>query len=392
MTQNFRPDWLSSPSVRKVAGAFAEEGVALWFVGGCVRNSLIGGAATDIDAASDARPEAVIEIAKRAGLKAIPTGIEHGTVTVIAAGEPIEITTFRKDVETDGRRAVVAYSTEMAEDAQRRDFTMNALYLSPEGVLVDPCGTGREDLMAGRVRFIGAPEARISEDYLRILRYFRFFAWYGSAEDGVDPEALSAIAELQDGLAGISAERIGAEMRKLLAAPNPVPAVAAMAQCGVLARLLPGAGIGLLGPYVHLEAEAGLAPDMMARLVALGGEGLDDRLRLSRAEQKARRILVEGLERPELGSEETGYRYGSSVGMRIEVLRRATTGRPLDPTAFPAIAKGSNHQFPLKAADLPAELEGAAIGGALRRGEAMWIESGFVLDNQALLSRLFGGQ
>ncbi len=388
MTQEFKPKWLDTPQVRDIAAAFDKAGAALWFVGGCVRNSLIGSVATDIDAATDAVPDNIIQIAEDAGLKAIPTGIEHGTITVVSEGVPIEITTFRKDVATDGRRAVVSFSTDIAEDAQRRDFTMNALYLSSEGYLADPCGTGLDDLKARKVRFIGVPEARIREDYLRILRYFRFFAWYGDPAEGVDPEALSAIAELQEGLDQISSERIGAEIRKLLLAIDPVPAVAAMAQCGVLGRLLPGAGIGLLGPFVHLESEAGFAPEMIARLVALGGENPADRLRLSRAEQKSYKSLIAALERDEVSHEAAGYRLGAHVARQRELLRRASMGAPLDKVALEKIEVGAKQIFLLKAADLPDGFSGPEIGEALRQAEELWIESGFSLDRATLLEKL----
>ena len=177
----------------------------------------------------------------------MPTGLAHGTVTVVAGGRPFEVTTFRRDVETFGRRAVVAFSTDLRDDAARRDFTMNALYVRPDGTVVDPLG-GLPDLRAGRVRFVGDGAARIAEDYLRILRFFRFHAWYGDPAAGLDPDGLAACAALQDGLARLSRERVGAEVTKLLAAPDPAPAVGPMAAAGILARVLPGADAAALAP------------------------------------------------------------------------------------------------------------------------------------------------
>ena len=261
--------WLAAPATQAVCAALTGAGHQALLVGGCVRNALLGRPVADIDLATDARPEAVIDLARRAGLKPVPTGVEHGTVTVVAEGRPFEVTTFRRDVATDGRRATVAFSTDLAEDAARRDFTMNALYCRPDGALVDPLG-GLADLRAGRVRFVGDPAARIAEDYLRILRFFRIHAWYGDPAGGLDPEGLAACAALQEGLARLSRERVGAEMTKLLAAADPAPAVAAMAAAGILGRVLPGADARALAPLVHAEAAAGAAPRWQRRAAALG--------------------------------------------------------------------------------------------------------------------------
>ena len=197
-----------------------QDGAQALFVGGCVRNTLLGAPVADIDIATDALPERVMDLSAKAGLKAVPTGIDHGTVTVVSEGVPHEITTFRRDVETDGRRAVVVFSKDVAEDAARRDFTMNALYATPDGEIVDPLN-GLPDLEARRVRFIGTASHRIQEDHLRSLRFFRFHAWYGDPAGGMDAEALAAIAENLEGLSVLSRERIGAEMLKLLSAQIP---------------------------------------------------------------------------------------------------------------------------------------------------------------------------
>ncbi len=279
-------DWLDEAPARAVTGALGASGHVVLYVGGCVRNALLGRAVADIDLATDAEPEAVMALAEAAGLRAIPTGIEHGTVTVLADGRPFEVTTFRRDVETFGRRAVVAFTSDIAEDAARRDFTMNALYARPDGAVVDPLG-GLADLRAGRVRFVGEPSERIAEDYLRILRFFRIHAWYGDAEGGLDAEGLAACAAAVEGLGLISRERVGAEMAKLLAAPDPAPAVAAMAASGILGAVLPGADARALAPLVHAEAAAGVAPRWQRRLGAMGWqEDWADALRLSRSDAR----------------------------------------------------------------------------------------------------------
>ncbi len=213
-------EWLTNPHTQAVCHALENAGYQALFVGGCVRNALLGVPVGDIDIATDATPEVVTEIQTRAGFKVVPTGIDHGTVTVIAKGIPHELTTFRHDVETDGRRAVVAFSNNVADDARRRDFTMNALYADASGVVIDPLG-GLGDLQAKHVRFIENADDRIREDYLRTLRFFRFHAWYGDPQGGLDQDGLAAIAQNLDGLDRLSHERVGAEMKKLLGAPGP---------------------------------------------------------------------------------------------------------------------------------------------------------------------------
>jgi len=323
-----------------------------------------------------------------AGLKAVPTGIDHGTVTAVSGGEGFEITTFRADVETDGRRAVVRFSTDIAEDAMRRDFTMNAIYARADGELVDPLG-GLPDLTARRVRFIGDPHDRIREDYLRILRFFRFTAWYG--HDGIEPEGLAACAELAEGIDGLARERIGVEMKKLLAAPNPAPAVAAMAISGILARCLPGADATLLAPLVYVETEAGAGPDWLTRLAAIGGEDPAGALRLSRA--NAREL---GEIRALLGEPvpvATAAHDRSARAARAMALLRAAAGDASGLAGLEAeIARGVAAEFPLRAGDLlTAGMQpGPALGAALNAARARWIESDFRLDKRELLALVPG--
>ena len=213
-------DWLVSSATKRVFALLQDAGHSVYAVGGCVRNTLLGVPVKDIDLATDALPDDVMTLARSKGLQAIGTGIEHGTVTILSDGIPYEVTTFRRDIETDGRRAVVAFSKRIEDDAKRRDFTMNALYVDAEGVLHDPL-RGLPDLKARRIRFIENPVDRIREDYLRSLRYFRFHAWYGDPGEGFDPDALNAIARNIEGLHSLSKERIGSELKILLEARDP---------------------------------------------------------------------------------------------------------------------------------------------------------------------------
>ncbi len=377
-------DWLSRPQTQAVMRALTADGAQALFVGGCVRNALLGAKVDDIDIATDAHPDRVMRLAAAAGLRAVPTGIDHGTVTVIADGIPHEVTTFRRDVETDGRRAVVAFSDRMEEDAARRDFTMNALYATPEGDLIDPVG-GLPDLATRRVRFIGDAHARLAEDHLRALRFFRFHAWYGDAAAGMDADALAAIAAHLDGLSILSRERVGAEVIKLLAAPDPAPAMAALRQTGVLGAVLPGTDDRALGPLVHLADEAGLPADPILRLAALGGD-FTDALRLSRDQARRLQLLRHWAEGTAQAGE-LGYRLGVQDGIAAIVLRAALMEMPPDPDADRNIREGAEQVLPLAAADLMPRWQGAALGATLRRLEQDWIASGFTLTRDALLAR-----
>ncbi|EKE74510.1 MULTISPECIES: CCA tRNA nucleotidyltransferase [Roseobacteraceae] len=360
---------------------FSDIGEPAYFVGGCVRNSLFGVPVSDLDISTPVRPELILNLAQKAGLKVIPTGIEHGTVTVIAEGEPFEITTFRKDVETDGRRAVVAFSTHMEDDARRRDFTMNAIYADATGTIIDPLG-GLPDLRAGRVRFIDNPDLRIKEDYLRILRFFRFYAWYGDHSAGLDPDGLAACATHLDGLTTLSRERVGAEIIKLLSAPSPDQAIGAMDQSGVLNTLLPGASTKAFFLLTSFETH----PDPILRLAALGDFDVAGLLRLSRAQCRRYATYRECAVGPS-GLAEIAYRENADIARAVSCLRAAFFEQPVSQDAAVEIAKGATAIFPLVASDLIPELTGPALGAALKAAEQAWIESGFTLDRHALIKR-----
>lgn len=370
-------DWLTSDASQTVCQLLTDAGYQAWFVGGCVRNALIGAPVSDLDVSTDARPEVVMQLAQAAGLKAVPTGIDHGTVTVVAGGEPYEITTFRKDVATDGRRATVAFADDMGDDARRRDFTMNALYLDPDGVVADPLG-GLPDLEARQVRFIEDPDQRIKEDYLRILRFFRFHAWYGDQGAGIDADGLAACAENVEGIATLSRERIGQEMRKLLGAPDPAPAVASFASTGGLAQALPGADHGALAVLVHIEEMAELEPEFVRRLAVLGGEDVVETLRLSKVEARALAALKDASDPVDLA-----YRNGAKAGWDLLAVQAACLGQMIDPSMGAKVDYAAGQVFPLKAADLP--LQGPELGKALKAAEARWIASGFTLTKEDLL-------
>jgi len=375
-------DWLARPAVQALFAMANDAGHELHAVGGCVRNTLLHQPVADVDFACSAPPETVAKLAKAAGYRVLPTGIEHGTLTVLVDGEGYEVTTWRKDVATDGRRATIAYASSLFDDALRRDFTMNAIYANADGTLVNPVG-GLADALNHRLRFIGDADARIAEDYLRILRYFRFYAWYCDPSDGPDAEALAAIAAGLEGLATLSGERVGAEMARLLAAPDPGPALALMGQCGALGAVLPGADAWLIGPLIHIEGLEGIVPRWQRRLAALGrGEDWADRLRLSRADASALADCAAAGEVPSLAV--AGYLYGEDAALDQALMTAAMMAEAPAEGWQGEILRGAQASFPLRAADFP-DLAGPALGAALKSAKARWLASDLWASRDKLL-------
>ena len=371
--------WVTHPGTQALCAALGLSGFRVLFVGGCVRNALLGRPVADIDIATDALPQQVSEIAENAGFKVIPTGIDHGTVTVIAGGVQHEVTTFRRDVTTDGRRAIVTFSTDLMQDAARRDFTINALYALPSGEVIDPLG-GMNDLRARRVRFVGDAHQRIHEDFLRILRFFRFHAIYGDPSAGPDAEGLAACAELAEGIDALSHERTGSEVRKLLLAENPAPAVASMAVTGVLARILPGAEHRALAPLIHLEEE--VAPRWQRRLAVLGGS--IEKLRLSRQEEAEIARIRDGI-----GSGQSPAALGWSLGVTpavdVMLCRAAVLETALPQDWHAEVQRGAQSSCPVTAADLMPALQGPELGLRLKALQAIWLTSDLTMTKAALL-------
>lgn len=373
--------WLTEPGIVSLFQQFESAGKKLFAVGGCVRNAVMNLPITDIDLSTDALPEETLNLCKSAGFKTIPTGIDHGTITATVAGNPYEITSFRKDVATDGRRAVVAFASDMAEDAMRRDFTMNALYVDASGLVHDPLG-GLTDALDHRIKFIGNAANRIKEDYLRILRFFRFYAEYGRAENGIDADGLAACSALADGLEQISRERIGAEVSKIMKANDPMPALAAMDHSGVLRQILPGANLAALGPYDHLTQSTGFTPAPLARLASLGEFDWYDFLRLPKRDSKQATALRQAATGTSPAAT-LGYQMGYSDACHALFLRAALLETPLNAGDLERADFGSKQVFPLRAADF--KETGPALGRAMRDAEAHWIETGFALSKGDIL-------
>lgn len=373
---------VQDPALQSVFDAIESDGHRAWLVGGAVRNALLGEPVVDLDLATDAPPDAVMRLAQAAGLKPVPTGIDHGTVTVVADGRGFEVTTLRRDVETDGRRAVVAFSDDLDQDARRRDFTMNAMYADREGRVIDPVG-GLDDLRARRLRFVGDPARRIAEDYLRILRFFRFFARYGKE---IDASALAACTDMRAGLDTISRERVGQEMRKILDVSEPSLTIWLMAKTGVLAQVLPGA---MPGRLYSLEAIWG-RPRWLTRLAALSQHDLMDALRLSRDEARDHKRLVIAMTE-NWSFNRIGYLLAPPLSDAAAMLVQTRDNgdgpaliAPRPGWAYARIA-GQVNRLPVTAADLQPRLQGPALGRGLKAAEHAWIESGFALPASALI-------
>jgi tRNA nucleotidyltransferase/poly(A) polymerase len=393
---------LQDAALRAVLAALDGEAGATRIVGGAVRDGLLGRPVSDADLATKLTPAEVMERAEAAGLKNVPTGVSHGTVTVISRSRPFQVTTLRRDVETDGRHAVVSFTDDWAEDAARRDFTMNALYCDAAGTVFDPIG-GLPDLQAGRVRFIGDAEDRVREDYLRILRFFRFFAWYGSGRP--DAEGLKACARLKPGLATLSAERVWAELKRLLGAPDPTRALLWMRTTEVLQKALPESwGIDAVHRLIAAERQEGWLPDPLLRLESILPphrariDALSTRLRLAKLE--AARLLA-WADAPEIApdaSEPDLARalYGADKQGVIDRLRHALA-REIEAGHVSAAAalRGllriaeawDKPVFPLTGKDLVASglQPGPEMGERLKALEARWVESGFTLSRKELL-------
>lgn len=378
-----RGAWLTDARIQRAFALLLDAGHQAFAVGGCVRNALLEEPVNDVDLCTDALPQRVLELAQAAGIKAIPTGIDHGTVTLAIDGEGIEVTTFRQDVETDGRRAVVAFTDDIAVDARRRDFTINAIYADQTGGVVDPLG-GLADIPKRKIRFIDDAEMRIREDALRILRFFRFYAAYGDPMEGPDADGLAACAAHIDLLGGLSDERIGTEIRKLLGVRDPGPALASMAAAGVLGQVMPGASAAAIPPLVDVEAAR--APRWLRRLGQLGGLNVSARLKLSKAEIKALAAIADTLERG-LAVKHAAYLYGELVAIDAALIAASMSGAKVAPEV--EAAKGASLEFPVKARMLMPPLKpGPKVGEALERLRTIWIESDFSLSEAQLLALL----
>lgn len=405
-------DWLQDADVQRIFALLNAEGGEGRVVGGAVRNALMNIPISDVDFATTNAPAEVIARAEAEGIKAVPTGVEHGTVTLVLNGRGFEVTTLRKDVETDGRRAKVVFGTDWQEDAERRDFTINALYATADGEVIDLVN-GLPDIEKKTLRFIGDASQRIAEDYLRVLRFFRFFAYYGSGRP--DADGLRACARAKDRLGSLSAERVWAELRKLLSAPDPSRALLWMRTSGVLTAILPESekwGIDAIHGLLATEKALGWAPDAILRLAAIippqeeRARAVSERLRQSKAEAEK---LMHFVTAPRISADMAGaaldrllYRHGgtgitmqlrlSLAGARMQAANN--DDEMLKAAKLDALLKRAESfrkpAFPLSGADVIALgiKPGPKVGEVLAKLEEQWVERNFVDDRAALATRL----
>jgi poly(A) polymerase len=389
-------DWLHTGELARILALLDSGGEEARVVGGAVRNALLHEPLGDIDIATTALPEEVVRRVEAAGCKAVPTGIEHGTVTVVADGQPFEVTTLREDIETDGRRAKVVFGRNWRRDAERRDFTMNALFLACDGTVHDYVG-GLADIAQRRVRFIGDAATRIAEDYLRILRFFRFHAAYGHG--GLpDAAGLHACIVARAGLETLSRERVRMEVLKLMLARHAVPTLAVMAETGLIEMVLGGVPLlASLSNLIKLEASLSLPADPARRLAALGvlvtedADRLRERLRLANAESDRLVSMADAWWRIVAGLSEQAartllYRLGPDSYLDRVLLAWSRAPEGVADPQWRALAMLTSPQFPLRAADFMARgvEKGPRLGAAMRAAEEAWIEAGFPLDREAL--------
>lgn len=399
---------LANPAVATVLALLDGDGEEARVVGGAVRDALLARPVGDVDVATTAVPEEVARRAAAAGLKVVPTGLGHGTLTLLVRGQPVEVTTLRQDLETDGRHAVVAFGRDWAADARRRDFTLNALSLSRDGVVHDDVG-GRADLAARRVRFIGDPAARIREDYLRSLRFFRFHAAFG--EGAPDPAAFHAIVALRDGLSRLSRERVRAELLKLMAAPGAPAMAEVMADAGLLTLLLGGVPrVARLARLAAIETALGGAPDPLRRLGALtlfveeDVARLTQRLRLANTEMRRLATMATPQPRLDLAAGDASarialYRVGPAAFADRVLLAWTDAGAAPDDPAWRRLLglpeRWTPPAFPIGGRVLAAHgVAGPRLGALLRRLEEEWIAAGFPGDSDwrdAAIARAVAG-
>jgi tRNA nucleotidyltransferase/poly(A) polymerase len=394
-----RAPWLRSGPLAKLLAALDTDGEEARVVGGAVRNTLLDLPTGDIDVATTALPNVVLQRVKDAGFHAVPTGIEHGTVTVVVHDVPFEVTTLRQDIETDGRHATVRFGREWKADAQRRDFTINALFVSRDGKVFDFVG-GLKDIAARRVRFIGDPAQRIAEDYLRVLRFFRFHAGY--AEGLPDAAGLSACINAKDKIGQLSRERVRNELMKLLLAQHTVPTLAVMAETGILIDVLGGVPhLASLSNTIKAEAHVGFDPDAARRLAALAvwvredADRLRERLRLTNDEYRRLRSMAEHWWEisPDMGPvarRAVIYRIGPDAYRERVVLALSRSGEKVDDVAWQELIALPNEwtapKFPLAAKDFMERgmEKGPLLGSVLAIAETSWIDSGFPDEERVL--------
>lgn len=385
MKLNFKETkWLRNPSAQKLSKLYKNFGYQVLFVGGCVRNTILKMPVTDIDLATDAQPEEIIKIAKENNIRFVPTGLAHGTITLIIDNKNYQITTFRTDFDHDGRYAKVEFTESLLLDASRRDLTINALYCNHVGEVIDPLN-GLNDIKKQKIKFIGNPNERIKEDNLRILRFFRFQAIYGNKNLEIDSIALEACHNHKSKLAALSKERITSELRKILSAPNPLEVIIKMNETGVLNELFQKVSIDSLEAYLKTEKKFKININWLGRLLSLQVTQEEESLKLTRCEFKFLKQTKSAIEN-QIHVLEFSYYNGVENGKIYSILQNFRHNIILSKNLLNQINSLATKRFPITAKDLMPEISGKKLGEALRSLEDRWIKSNFTLSKKELLA------
>jgi len=379
-------EWIKSKSLQNILKIFKKADHNAYLVGGCVRNSILNLPVNDIDISTDAKPEETLDLFKTGSFKATPTGFSHGTVTVVSEGIPYQITTMRSDQNTDGRHANVSFSDNIKADAERRDFTINALYADPTGKIIDPI-EGLKDFQPLKIKFIGNANNRIQEDYLRILRFFRFHAQFSDLVEDFERDALDAIKDNKNSLKFLSKERVWNELQKILLSKDPSRALLEMSKIGVLEKISINRGIKSIKNLISIEEKMGIKPEAIRRLVALTRDTEIKSLNLSRKEARKFSLLKSLLEK-NFDPAELVYQFNKEIAQSMLAISTFNQGAKLNLIDVTKIEKACLYPCPISGAHLSKYVSGEDVGVKLKEAQSIWIKSNFKSDSAKILSVL----
>jgi len=379
-------EWIKSKSLQNILKIFKKADHNAYLVGGCVRNSILNLPVNDIDISTDAKPEETLDLFKTGSFKATPTGFSHGTVTVVSEGIPYQITTMRSDQNTDGRHANVSFSDNITADAERRDFTINALYADPTGKIIDPI-EGLKDFQPLKIKFIGNANNRIQEDYLRILRFFRFHAQFSDLVEDFERDALDAIKDNKNSLKFLSKERVWNELQKILLSKDPSRALLEMSKIGVLEKISINRGIKSIKNLISIEEKMGIKPEAIRRLVALTRDTEIKSLNLSRKEARKFSLLKSLLEK-NFDPAELVYQFNKEIAQSMLAISTFNQGAKLNLIDVTKIEKACLYPCPISGAHLSKYMSGEDVGVKLKEAQSIWIKSNFKSDSAKILSGL----
>ena len=377
-------EWIKNKSLQNILKILKKADHNAYLVGGCIRNSILNFPVNDIDISTDAKPQETLDLFNIGSFKATPTGFSHGTVTVVSGGIPYQITTMRSDQNTDGRHADVSFSDNITEDAERRDFTINALYADPNGKIIDPIG-GLKDFRPLKIKFIGNANNRIQEDYLRILRFFRFHAQFSEFVIDFEQDALDAIKNNQNSLKLLSKERVWNEFQKILLSKNPSRALLEMSKIGILEKVSIDGGIKNIKNLISIEEKMGIEPEAIRRLVAITRNTEKTSLNLSRKE--ARKFsLLKSLLGKKFDLAELVYQFNKEIAQSVLAIYTFNQGEKLKLSDVAKIEKACLYPCPISGAHLSKYMSGEDVGIKLKEAQRVWIKSNFKSDAAKILN------